>query len=259
MPSGKLKIDNRRQLILDQLNQAGQVSVAQLSKTLGATPVTIRNDLDVLASEGRLERIQGGAVCKNRGSSPWLAADSSFVVCQAEKQAIAQRTLACIHDGDTLFINSGTTSLAIAQALSKRKLINVVTNSLAVANCLAHCATIRVVLLGGELNADYGFTYGGDTVEQLRLYQPAWSILSVDGVDVESGITTYHAEEAMIDRMMMERARKTIIAADSRKIGKAGFTRICGIDSRHILITDSGCDQAVCSRLEDAGATVYIA
>lgn len=259
MAPGKLKIDIRRQKILEQLNHDGQVSVAKLSKDLDTTPVTIRNDLDALAREGRLERIQGGAVCVHHGYSPYFAADNGASVYQMEKQAIAQRALEYIQDGDTLFINSGSTTLAVAQALSKRKWLNVVTNSLAVANCLAHQVTIRVVLLGGELNADYGFTYGGDAVEQLRRYQPAWSILSVDGVDAQHGITTYHAEEAMLDRMMMDQAHKTIVVADHRKIGKAGFTRICGISTQHILITDSGCDDAMLEPMRSAGATVCVA
>lgn len=259
MAPGKLKIDIRRQKILDMLNHDGQVSVTHLSEILGATPVTIRNDLDMLAREGRLERIQGGAICLNQSHIPWLAADTTNATCQMEKQAIAASALSYIHDGDTLFINSGSTTLAFAEALSKRKWINVVTNSLAVANCLAHQATIRVILLGGELNADYGFTYGGDAVEQLRRYQPEWSILSVDGVDVARGITTYHAEEAMLDRMMIDQACKTIIVADHRKIGKAGFTRICSLSNRHILITDNGCDSSVLSQMQAAGTTVCVA
>lgn len=256
MATGKLKIDIRRQKILDKLNLEGRVSVAELSKDLDTTPVTIRNDLDVLAEEGRLDRIQGGAVTKSRN---FTQMPGSGILLREEKQAIARMVLDCVRDGDTLFINSGTTSLLVAQALSKRRLINVVTNSLDVAKCMSPFTSIRVVLLGGNLNADYGFTYGGDAVQQLRKYQPEWAILSVDGVDARGGITTYHAEEAMIDRTMMEQAHHTIIAADHRKIGKIGFSHICNISRAHTLITDSGCDEEALALLKQTGATVTLA
>lgn len=256
MATGKLKIDIRRQKILDKLNLEGRVSVTELSHDLDTTPVTIRNDLDVLAQEGRLERIQGGAVTKSRN---FTQMPGSGIVFLEEKRAIADAVLSRVRDGDTLFINSGSTSLLVAQALSKRRLINVVTNSLDVAKGLSPFTSIRVVLLGGNLNADYGFTYGGDAVEQLRKYQPEWAILSVDGVDARGGITTYHAEEAMIDRTMMEQAHYTIIAADHRKIGKVGFSHVCNVNSTHTLITDSSCDPDTLALLKQTGATVCLA
>ena len=197
MATGKLKIDIRRQAILEQLNREGIVQVAQLSERLGTTPATIRNDLDTLATEGQLDRIQGGAVRKVKPSEGWSGIPAP--VGQG-RRAIAEAVLSYISDGDTLFINSGMTTMAVAEVLSLRKNLNIVTNSLAVANYLAHQADMRLILLGGELNANYGFTYGGDALEQLSRYQPQWSILSVDGVHPEHGITTYHADEAMIDR-----------------------------------------------------------
>lgn len=256
MATGKLKIDIRRQAIMEQLNREGIVQVAQLSERLGATPATIRNDLDTLAAEGQLDRIQGGAVRKVKAAEGWSG--QSVPVGQG-RRAIAEAVLSYIRDGDTLFINSGTTTMAVAEVLCLRKNLNIVTNSLAVANYLAHQADMRLILLGGELNANYGFTYGGDALEQLGRYQPQWSILSVDGVHPEHGITTYHADEAMIDRTMIARAQKTIIVADHRKIGRVGFSHICGIGENQLLITDSGCEEVVLERIEAAGAEVHVA
>lgn len=256
MATGKLKIDIRRQAIMEQLNREGIVQVAQLSERLGATPATIRNDLDTLAAEGQLDRIQGGAVRKVKIAEGWNGIPAP--VGQG-RRAIAEAVLSYISDGDTLFINSGMTTMAVAEVLSLRKNLNIVTNSLAVANYLAHQADMRLILLGGELNANYGFTYGGDALEQLNRYQPQWSILSVDGVHPEHGITTYHADEAMIDRTMIARAQKTIIVADHRKIGRVGFSHICGVDAGQILVTDSGCEEVVLEKIENTGATVHVA
>ena len=256
MATGKLKIDIRRQAILEQLNREGIVHVSQLSERFGTTSATIHNDLDTLAAEGQLDRIQGGAVRKVKSAEGWIGPAAS--VGQG-RRAIAEAVLAYISDGDTLFINSGTTTMAVAEVLSLRKNLNIVTNSLTVANYLAHQADLRLILLGGELNANYGFTYGGDALEQLNRYQPQWSILSVDGVHPEHGITTYHADEAMIDRTMIARAQKTIIVADHRKIGRVGFSHICGVSEGQILVTDSGCEELVLERIENAGATVHVA
>ena len=257
MATGKLKIDIRRQTIMEQLNREGMVQVSQLSEKLGITPATIRNDLDMLAQEGQLERIQGGAIRKTQGSDSW---NGNVVPAQQQsKRVIAEAVLAQIHNGDTLFINSGMTTMAVAEVLCLRKKLNIVTNSLMVANYLAHQADIRLILLGGELNANYGFTYGGDALEQLNRYQPQWSILSVDGVHPEHGITTYHADEAMIDRTMIARAQKTIIVADHRKIGRVGFSHICGVDKNQMLITDSGCDEVVIEQIRERGAEVHVA
>lgn len=254
MATGKLKIDIRRQTIMEQLNREGMVQVSQLSEKLGITPATIRNDLDMLASEGQLERIQGGAIRKT--ADGW---SGNPAPAQQGKRAIAEAVLSYIHNGDTLFINSGMTTMAVAEVLCLRKKLNIVTNSLAVANYLAHQADMRLILLGGELNANYGFTYGGDALEQLNRYQPQWSILSVDGVHPEHGITTYHADEAMIDRTMIARAQKTIIVADHRKIGRVGFSHICGVDKNQLLITDTGCEEIVLERIRDQGAAVHVA
>ena len=259
MAGGKLKIDIRRQKVLDMLKNEGQVTVNQLSSVLGTTPVTIRNDLDTLAREGRLVRTRGGAVKKTEAVQPdWRLGDGNAIQMREEKTAIAQRVLDYIHDGDTLFINSGTTTQLVAETLSRRRGLHVVTTSLAVASYMTRLPGIHVVLLGGELNANYGFTYGGDAVEQLRRYRPDWCILSVDGVDAEHGITTFHAEEVMIDRMMIDLSKKHIIVADHSKIGRAGFSRICGVHDGLIIITGSGSDRAAQEQMEQAGATVCV-
>ena len=175
---------------------------------------------------------------------------------EAEKKAIAQRILALIRSGDTLFLNSGSTTHAVAAALKEHRNLNIVTNSLAVASELGDHPTFRVLLLGGEINAQYGFTYGGDAQEQLRRYQADWSILSVDGISAEGGVTTYHAEEAILDRMMMDQSKQTIVAADYTKIGRTGFTKICSIGASLHLATDGQSDPQALQAMEVLGVAI---
>ena len=120
MISGKLKIDIRRKRILEQLRLAGKVSVMELSQMLDVTPVTVRNDLATLEQEGQLVRIQGGAI-QVPGSDSFANAKALSDARGREKQAIGQSAAQQVRDGDTLFINSGTTSEYVAEALRSRR------------------------------------------------------------------------------------------------------------------------------------------
>ena len=254
MAESKLKIDVRRSKILEQLKLEGKVTVSRLAETLGATPVTIRNDLTALERDGYLIRMQGGAVISPRLENHFVAdtEDTTFL----QKQALAEEVAKMISDGQTLFFNSGTTTHHIARALKGKKHLNIVTNSLSIAMELGNVSTFHVLLLGGEINASYGFTSGGDTQEQLSKYRADWAILSVDGVSAQGGITTCHPEEAIIDRLMMANARNRLIAATGNKIGKAGFSRICDGDASIQLITDNTCDKDALLALQERGVKV---
>lgn len=258
MTGSKLKIDIRRKSILEHLRLEGKVSVITLSEQLQVTPVTIRNDLAILEQEGCLMRVQGGAVQVPNAAKEYTA----FVqvdACQEQKRVIADAVARMIRDGDTLFLNSGTTCECIASALSIRRNLNVVTNSLHVATLLGEVPSFRVLLIGGQINARYGFTYGGDAQEQLSAYQADWAILSVDGVSAQGGITTHHAEEAIIDRLMAAGARRVLIAADDSKIGRTGFSRVCGCDGKLSLVTNEGCDPQAISALQASGVNITVA
>ena len=243
MVNSNLKIDIRRKKILEILRRNGKVYVSELSETLGATPVTIRTDLAALESEGHLIRMSGGAINsqQNTAVSP---VDTNLQQQYSEKKSIAVSVAKFLNDGSTLFINSGSTTKIIAEELKRRKNLNIVTNSLAVATILGDHPSFCVILLGGEINSQYGFTYGGDAQEQLNRYQADWAILSVDSICAQSGITTFHAEEAIIDRMMLNGATKTLIAADYTKVGRAGFSQVCECSDNIHLITNSNADAA---------------
>ena len=251
MAEGKLKIDIRRKKILEILKRDGKVFVSELCKTLGVTPVTIRTDLDTLESDGYVERISGGAVYLGDGAS--LRTDIPKL---HEKEEIAEKVVAMIKDGDTVFINSGTTTEVVASALMVRHGLNIVTNSLAAAAALRGASSFRIIMLGGELNAQYGFTYGADAEEKLGSIHADWAILSVDGVSADSGITTYHAEEAAINRIMIERSERALITADYTKIGRTGFMKICDTRADIAIVTNTDSDTAELSRLSECGVLV---
>lgn len=256
--AGELKIDSRRKKILETLRRDGQVRVAQLSEALGASVVTIRSDLDALEQDGYLERTSGGGIqtMKNYYNLEFQRRKHEHMEM---KKAIAAAAANMVHDGDTLFINSGTTTFFTAVELKQRKNLNVVTNSISVAVELGGLPTFRVILLGGDVSAQYSFTYGEDVKEQISRYRADWAVLSVDGVNPGTGITTYHAEESVIDRIMTERAQKTLIVADSTKLGRESFSRISAFNGGTILITDRGADAGLMERISEEGVEIQLA
>ena len=258
MAGTMLKIDIRRGKILDRLRRDGAVSVSHLASELGATPVTIRSDLDALEKDGYLVRVQGGAVRKPNAAGNTFFSDGSVERLE-EKQCIAKTVASYIHDGDTLFVNSGTTMQIVAAGLCEHKSLNIVTNSLAVAVEMGKVPTFRVILLGGEINAQYGFTHGNDAQEQLSHYQADWAVLALDGISAANGMTTYHAEEAAINRMMIAQAKNVMLAADHSKIGKVGFFRFCDTNPGIHLVTDENADAEPIERLKARGVLVDLA
>ena len=253
MAESKLKIDVRRNAILDYLRAEGKLSVARLSAQLQVTPVTLRNDLAALEQDGYLTRTRGGAVLSQRSAGTYAGEEDAESF--SRKQALATEAANLIQDGQTLFFNSGTTTHHVARALRGKKHLNIVTNSLAVAMELGGFPTFHVLLLGGEIDSHYGFTYGGDAQDQLCKYQADWAILSVDGV-CSKGITTYHPEEAIIDRLMIGNARQCMVVATGNKIGNAGFTRICDSDPHLQLITEETCDPEALAQLQQQGVRI---
>ncbi len=232
--NGEGKIGIRRNKILDILRKEKKVYIASLSETLGASLVTIRSDLDALADEGKLVRMAGGAILP---SGEVLAHEHS-IENYDQKREIAVATAQLVQDGDTLFLNSGTTTLIVAEELKARKNLSVVTNSLSVATTLGSVPSFRVILLGGSINSQYSFTYGADTQDHLNRFGADWAILSVDGVSPEGEISTCHAEEAIIDRIMIARAKKVLIVADETKIGRTGFSYVSRCDDKIKILTN---------------------
>ncbi len=253
--AGELKIDARRQEILSLLRRDGQVRVSTLSEQLGATPVTIRSDLDALERDGYLERTQGGAIqtMKNYYNMDFQRRTREHM---DKKKAIAAAAANMVHDGDILLINSGTTTYFTAMELKKRKNLNIVTNSISVAVELGSVPTFRIILLGGEINAQYSFTYGEDAKNQLSSFKADWAILSVDGICPDRGLTTYHAEEGVIDRIMMERAARTMIVADSTKLGYESFSQVCSLQGVTTWITDQGANSPLAQQIAEKGVNI---
>ncbi len=256
MAESKLKIDVRRAAILEELLREGSVQTENLVKQFNATPVTIRTDLAALEREGHLIRTRGGAIHISPRTSSSVLDDS--ILNAGEKRRIASAVASLVKNGASILMNAGTTTQLIAEALTGHQNLNIVTNSLPVAMKLGAVPTFHVIMLGGRINAQYGFTFGTDVKEQLTRYHADISIMSIDGVSAECGVSTHLAEEAIIDRMMLEHSTQHIIAADHSKVGRVGFTNIQRNIASFTLVTDSSVEKSTCERLEGCGVEIIV-
>jgi DeoR family transcriptional regulator of aga operon len=240
--------------ILEALAEAGAVDVAVLAERFGVSQATVRRDLEALGDQRLLTRTHGGAVVNDvlyelplryRGARH-----------QAEKVAIATEAAARVHDGTVVGFSGGTTTTEVARRILGRRGLTVVTNALNIASELAIRADLKLVVTGGTARPESYELVGPLAERSLGEMNLDMAVVGVDGIDVEAGLTTHHEIEAHTNRTMIQRARRAIVVADSSKLGRVAFARICPLEEVDELITDTAADAATVRGLVDAGIEV---
>lgn len=247
----------RHQYIIDQLQHAGSVSVLELCGELGVSSVTIRKDLKLLEDRNMLFRIHGGATLTN----PYTADRTVFEkekIQANEKIAIAREAASLIEENDSIIIASGTTVQAMAKEIQPIGQLTVVTSALNVAVQLVKHQNVEILQLGGILRKSSTSVAGIYAEQILGDFFCSKLFLGVDGIDLEFGLTTTNAQEAHLNRKMMEVSQKIVVLADSTKFGKRGFGRICAIDEVDRIITDRGISPGTVKELERLGVKVTV-
>ncbi|MCL6625555.1 DeoR/GlpR family DNA-binding transcription regulator [Alicyclobacillus shizuokensis] len=229
--------DERKALILAQLQQRHSVSVAELAKQLTASESTIRRDLQDLEEQGRLKRTHGGAVSIEVAAFEPSIQEKS-VQNQVAKSAIAKAAQSFIQTGDTVLLDAGTTTLQIARQFTGRG-VTFITNSLAIADELANRADIQVLLLGGELRPTTGAIVGPFCEQMLARLHVDILFLGANGIDAEHGVTTPNVSEAATKSAMIRAARRVVLVADHSKFDQISLVQVCPIDAIDTLVTDA--------------------
>jgi len=231
----------RRLQISELVRQQGSVQVAPLAERFGVSVQTVRKDLRYLAERGVMARAYGGAIDSSVVGGPATepAYEAKRTVYLDEKRRIGKLAATLVHAGDTVAIDSGTTAVRLAEAMPNIE-VTVVTNDFGVLTALTPKSNINIVMLGGELRRKNMAFYGGLTVDALAALHVDVVFLGVDGFDLERGITTHHEPEAMLNRKMVEAARKVVAITDSSKFGKVCLHRIIPVSGLDTLITDTG-------------------
>lgn len=246
-----MSFQERASVILAKLTEQNSISVQELSDILGVSMVTTRKDLELLEKQGKLLRTFGGAV-------PAIQSTGSARRIQAA-QAIADRVVQEISEGDSIIINAGNTTLLTARNLLRFKRLKVLTNSISIAKELSRHEEFQLILLGGEMNADAIFTHGKEAIRQLEQYKAKKLILSVSGISCKRGLTTVHMEAADLMEKMIERSKEVIVVADDSKIGFESFYHVSDAEAVRKLFTNESEDSGkndVLDELERMGIQV---
>jgi DeoR family transcriptional regulator of aga operon len=240
--------------IVEELATSGSVSVAELAATLGASPATIRRDLELLEDQRMLTRNHGGAV--GQGVLYELPLRYKSARHQEEKRRIAATAASRVTDGSAIGLTGGTTTTEVARSLVERAGLTVVTNALNIASELAIRPNLKLVVTGGYARPESYELVGPLAEQSLRGLNLDVVFIGADGVSEEAGLTTHHEVEAHTNLALIERAARVIAVADSSKIGRIAFAKICGLERIHELITDADAEPGALRAIRDAGVEV---
>jgi DeoR family transcriptional regulator of aga operon len=252
-----MRQEDRLGQVLQQLNQHGSVVVTDLAVALGVSEATVRRDLHLLEEQKLLTRTHGGAVASGvlyelpmryRGGQHY---DAKRAIAEAASRLVPA-------DVASVGLNGGTTTTEVARTLASRSGLRVVTNALNIASELAVRSNIELVVCGGSARAESYELVGPLAELTLSNINLDIAIIGVDAVSVVAGFTTHHEVEAHTNRALVRAAERTIVVADSSKLGKRGFAKICDISAASDIVTDAQADPKDVAELRRLGPRVHV-
>jgi DeoR family fructose operon transcriptional repressor len=249
--------EERKMKILELLNENSKIIVPELCEYFGVSPATIRNDLRELENSGLLKRTHGGAI-KNLQTRYELDTIQKQIKNLPEKQAIAKRAVELVEDGDTIAIDTGTTTLEFAKLLSSRKGITVVVNDIKIASYLEYNTDANIILIGGMIRRHYNCTVGHMAINALKGLNVDKAFMATNGLSIKRGLTTPDMSQAEVKRAMMDIASEIIVLCDSSKIENMAFVQFAPIDRVDRLITDDKIDDRDLNEFKMLGIEVDV-
>lgn len=250
----KIFAEERQEKILQMLASNVSLKVCDLSNLFNVSETTIRRDLQTMEDKGLLSRTHGGAVRTSQ-----VNYEASFLQkkdeMHDEKTAIGRAAAKIINDGDTIILDSGTTTLEIAKNITAVNL-TVITNSIDIAEELSHKKDIDIIVTGGSLRTNTRAMVGHITENALKQFRVDKVFIGTNGISPEAGITTPNFIEAQTKRAMINSGSKIIVAADSSKFNVICISLVCEIKDVSCIITTSDAPGNIIAELENAGIQV---
>lgn len=220
------------------IREDGQVKVAHLSRIFKVTEVTIRQDLERLEEQGVIVREHGGAILSNARSNVMELQLANQQNMEA-KQAIAVEAIKLIHDGDTIILDSGSTTTEIARLITGFHNLRVITNALNIAMILGRDPSIDLNVTGGEFKSPTLSLTGDKAAEYFSNIHADKLFLATAGINLRTGLTYPSTSDLVVKKAMIEAADVVYLAADSTKIGKSSFASLGALSLVDYIITDS--------------------
>ncbi|MGN6322690.1 MAG: transcriptional repressor AgaR [Dyella sp.] len=260
VPPPRLLVEERRRLIVEYVESNGRATVEELATRFGTSTVTIRNDLESLARSGALARSHGGALPSTQTVTNDVPLNIKETRSHPQKLRIGLAAAKLIKDGETIILDSGSTTVEIARQIRQLKFesLTVVTNALNIALELSGLPNIRVMMLGGLLRPTSYSLVGPDAEQALSRISADKLFLGVDGLDPLVGVTTPDPLEASLNTLMIRVSRETIAVFDASKLGQRSLSVITPISTLNTVITDHSASDEMVEALRDAGVDVML-
>lgn len=253
-------MEERRQAILQMVEDRGSVKVTELSKYLGCSEVTIRNDIKNLDMEGLLRRTHGGAVKIEKESSKPYRAESLYRYTDRKKK-IASCAYDFIEDNDTIIIDDASSSFYLSLYIKEHpeKRLAVVTNSLLVGNELAGVEHIELYMVGGHVGGHLAATMGESAISNIEQFHVDKAFIGVHSINFEAGLTSIATPQMQVKRAILKAAKEVYVLADSSKFGGGYVSVICPITDVHKIITDQDISKENIKKARELNVSLSIA
>ena len=252
-----MNYSKRRGEILKLLQDEGTITIARLADALGVSLETVRRDVKPLAKDGSVLKMHGAI------GLPSVVGEAPFERRMREqadaKRAIAKLVATTIGDGESVMLDTGTTTSFLARELLNHRRLTVVTNSSDIARTLATVNGNKVYMAGGELRSDSGAAFGVSAIEFVGRFSVAHAVITAGAVDAVGGIMDYNLEEAEFARMVLARGARTLVVTDHSKFGRQGLVHVCGFSGFGELVTDQAPPPDIAKAISEAGARLTMA
>jgi len=242
-------VQNRMEFILQELEEKSSVRVADLSKQLNCSEVTIRNDIQKLEEKGQLIRTHGGAT--KSGAQVAIVYNAENVYKSADKkQRIAEKAYEFIEDNDTIILDDASISYYLAKCIKENpsKHLVVITNSLVAAGILADVKHVNLFLLGGQVGGKLAATMGDVTIRNLEECHADKGFISAHGINFDVGITSIDSPQMQVKKAILRATREVFLLVDSSKFSGGYVLVVCPLSKISRIITDDDIDQKYIDR-----------
>ena len=235
----KFVLTARQQIILDHVNQFGSAQIKDLAVSLGVSEATVRRDFDEMAGAGLVERVHGGIV-KARGTALEQYHSEKMQYMLKEKQRIAQKAASMVSNGDSIFLDSGTTTYFIAQSLANHTDLTIVTNNLEIAcSCRFH-PTTSLLVTGGLRRDNFSVLIGDAAENMIKSIYVDVAFMGCDAISLDNGVYNYNILELGVKKLIVNCGKRLVLVTDSSKFHKKALAKVCDLHELDAIITDDG-------------------
>ena len=246
---GDITLNTRQQSVLKYINEKEYASIKELAKEIGVSEATIRRDLDEMSQKEVLGRVHGGAI-KLTGTSHEPFQEEKIGHMTEEKKRIAQYASSLVKPGNSVFLDSGTTTLFIAEAIKNINNLTIITDNLDIAYNVQFDSSSTVIFTGGMIRRDYRVVVGQIAEDVISKFRVDISFVGCDAADPDIGLYNVNYLEIGVKKAILNCGRKTVLVADHTKFNNCSLALVAPFDSVDCVICDSGLSQNIVSKIK---------